>query len=267
LKYFGYLNAGKRGIPNMLDGLNDLIEVVRVNPDMLGSPWHDFNWRHRAGDMYCPNCGDFRKMDVANLNSARSEVNLVADIAEQIIPAVFYYSCAQCATRFTAIVYRGPEGSSLAVLPSCHGGLTTPNTPKGVAYYLDQANRAQSVGASSGSVAMFRGALEHLLFEQGYQTGMLGAKLNQLEENIKRGTAPKWAMEIDTDFLQVMKDLGNASIHPNDGNVEKQKLLDSELIAKMKSTFNLLLFLVYELPSKKDSILQELRARAGMIKK
>ncbi len=251
----------------MLDELYDLIEMVKANSGMMTSRWRGLQWNYRAADMYCPNCGDFRKMNVANAFSKTQEINLVGDIAEQIIPAVFYYSCAQCAIRFTAIVYRGPEGASLPVLPSCHGGLTTPHTPKGVAYYLDQANRAQSVGANSSAVAMFRGALENLLFEQGYQTGMLGTKLNQLEENIKRGAAPKWAMEIDTDFLQVMKDLGNASIHPNDGDVEKQKLLDNGLISKMKSTFNLLLFLVYELPHKKGSMLQELRGKAGLLKK
>jgi hypothetical protein len=34
------------------------------------------------------------------------------------------------------------------------------------------------VGANSAAVAMFRGALDHLLFEQGLKKGMCGQKLD-----------------------------------------------------------------------------------------
>lgn len=111
----------------------------------------------------------------------------------------------------------GQGGPELAVLQSCRGGLTTPQTPPAVAYYLDQAQRAQSVSARSAAVAMYRPALEHLLYEQGYKKGMLGTKLTDLEKDIAAGTAPKWAAELDTEFLALLKELGNASIHPNDG--------------------------------------------------
>jgi hypothetical protein len=166
---------------------------------------------------------------------------------------------------FTSVLYRGPEGPALATLPSTHGGLTTPHTPPGVAYYLDQAQRAHSVGANSATIAMFRGALEHLLFEQGFKTGMCGKKLADLEAEIVAKTAPKWAYELDTEFLQVMKELGDGSIHPNDGKVENQEKLDSSLIAKVKHTFQMLLFLIYEVPLHKQDRLSALRA--GVIKK
>ena len=58
----------------------------------------------------------------------------------------------QCDTEFTAVIHRGPTGPALAMLPSCFGGLTTPHTPDSVKYYLDQAQRCQSVGASSAAI-------------------------------------------------------------------------------------------------------------------
>lgn len=180
-------------------------------------------------------------------------------------PVLAILTCVQCDTLFTAVLYRGPEGKSLAVLPSTYGGLTTPHTPKGVAYYLDQAQRAKAVGANSAAVAMFRGALEHLLFEQGFKLGMSGKKLTDLEAAVKAGTAPKWAQELDGEFLQVMKQLGDGAIHPNDGNVAGQKVLDGDLIAKLTHTFQMLLFVIYELPHEKQKRLEGLRA--GIIKK
>jgi hypothetical protein len=246
----------------MLDELKDLIKVFRDNLSRSGKV-------ERAGDMYCPMCGDVRKMNFLPVYSLaeRRGINLVGDIAEQITPALFYYQCVQCATSYTGIVYNGQSGPALAVFPSCYGGLRTPHTPEGVAYYLDQASRSESTGANSAAIAMFRGALEQILFEQGYQTGMLSSKINKLEEDIKQSSAPKWAMEMDTEFLQVIKDLGNGSIHPNDGDVKKQAILDNDLISKVKFTFQMLLFTIYELPHKKTSLLTDLRTKAKILKK
>lgn len=210
-----------------------------------------------AGMLHCPVCGDDRRVHLTVLRKRdRSLKNL---------PILSTLQCVQCDTNFTAVLYQGPEGTSLAVLPSTYGGLTTPHTPKGVAYYLDQAQRAKAVGANSAAVTMFRGALEHLLFEQGFQKGMCGQKLSDLEAAVKAGKAPKWAQELDGDFLQVMKQLGDGAIHPGDGNVDNQKVLDSDLIAKLTHTFQMLLFTIYELPHEKQKRLDGLRA--GIIKK
>jgi len=194
-------------------------------------------------------------------------VNLAAPIAPQFVPPLFRFTCVQCDTQFTAVIYAGPDGPALAVLPSRRGGITTAHTPPGVAFYLDQAHRAQSVGANSAAIAMFRGALEHLLFEQKYTTGMLNGKLTKLDADIAAGTAPKWARDLDTDFLNVLKDLGNGAVHPNDGNVTTQATLDTALLARVTGTFHLLLMLVYEIPHMKDQALNELRAKAQVFKK
>jgi hypothetical protein len=207
--------------------------------------------------LHCPTCGDVRRMRVL--------VRFKTSGSSAPPPLLATMTCVQCDTLFTALLYQGPSGPALAVLPSTNGGLTTPHTPAGVGYYLDQAQRAHSIGANSAAVAMFRGALEHLLFDQGFKTGMCGKKITDLEAAIKAGTAPKWANELDTEFLTVMKQLGDGSIHPNDGDITKQEVLDSQLIAKVRHTFQLLLFLIYEVPLKKVERLSDLKA--AVIKK
>ena len=62
-----------------------------------------------------------------------------------------------------------------------------------------------------------------------------------------------------------MKELGDGAIHPNDGNVDNQKVLDTDLIAKLTHTFQMLLFMIYELPHEKQKRLDGLKA--GIIKK
>ena len=253
---------------SMLDTLDGLVGLLRKTPQIL-QPRDGFTVR--AGDLYCPPCGESRKVYVEPVYSPPMThgggLNLAGGIAEQLVPSLFVYSCVQCEAKFTAIVYNSPDGPALAVLPSCRGGLTTPHTPEGVGFYLDQAHKAQSIGANSATIAMFRGALEHLLFEQGYKKGMLGEKIKQLTDDISSGTAPKWALGLDVEFLNVLKDLGNGSIHPNDGDVKKQSELDNELLERVKTTFQMLLYLVYEEPFKKDELLSSLRVKANILKK
>ena len=210
-----------------------------------------------VGTLHCPKCGDTRRMD--------GIVFLKRDLYSCEPPMLVGLMCVQCDTASTAVLYEGPEGPALAVLPSTYGGLTTPHTPEGVAYYLDQAQRSRAIGANSATVAMFRGALEHLLYDQGFKKGMCGQKLGDLEAAVKAGTAPKWANELDAEFLTVMKKLGDGAMHPNDGDVKKQAVLDGALIASLTHTFQMLLFLIYELPHQKQQRLDGLKA--GIIKK
>jgi hypothetical protein len=72
---------------------------------------------------------------------------------------------------------------------------------------------------------------------------------------------------MDMEFLQVIRDLGNGSIHPNDGDVKKQETLDNDLISKVKYTFQMLLFSIYELPHRKASLLTDLRTKANILNK
>lgn len=245
----------------------------------------------RRGRLFCPGCGDFRSADVALLfesphaKAARDErdrrVRLQGtgsltggpaptpgpEIPCPGTPAVLIYRCRECGLKFTAFAYSTEAGEDLVVIPGRSGGMRTKNTPESVAFYLDQAARSESAGARSAAVAMYRGALEHLLFDQGYKAGMLGKKLEQLEAALAAGTAPAWARDLETDFLAVLKDLGNAAIHPNSGDTSKQSALDGELLARVKQVFLNLLDLVYEAPLRKKLALEELKKAAVSIKR
>lgn len=256
---------------SMLDDLSRIEEVLRKHAYLLrGQSSESFT----TPEMHCVKCGAARRMVIQGRYSALQEnsnetitMYLKSKGIGGVIPALLDYTCVQCVTRYTVLIYQGPTGPALAVLPTVLGGLTTPNTPERVAYYLDQAHKSHCVGANSAAVAMFRAALDHLLFEQGYKKGMTGEKVTALEKGIAAGTAPKWARELDPAFLGVLTKLGAGSIHPNDGDVKKQEVFDNALIAAIKATFAELLDTVYEADERKAARLSALKEAAEALKK
>ena len=102
--------------------------------------------------------------------------------------------------------------------------------------------------------------------DQGYKERMLGPKLQALEKGIADGTAPKWTLDLDTAFLKVIKDLGNASIHAEDPDVSKQSQLDTDLYMRVAQTFQELVDLIYEDPLRKAKRLSALQATAASLK-
>lgn len=230
---------------------------------------------HGSGRMYCTTCGHSHRMDVAVLYGPTCEPVEVdgqpgelkyAVTEDSMAPSLYQFICGECRTRYTALVYPSLNGSSLAVFPYSGGGLSTPRTPKSVAFYLDQAHKAQSVGALSAAVTMYRAALEHILFEQGFKVRMLGPKIAALKKAIEDGNAPAWARDLDIEFVEVLGELGNYSIHPNDGDIEKQRAFDAPLVARVKDALVELLDLVYEVPARRAERLEALRATKAQLK-
>lgn len=247
-----------------IDTLAGVVELLWRKPMPPDSLFGD-------GAMHCVVCGRLARMSVRAISRDGSPRGISPsrfEIESALPPALFKYTCAQCEVEYIALVYAGPSGQELAVFSPKLGGLSTLDTPPGVAYYLDQAHRDESVSAMTSAVAMYRGALEHLLFQQGYdKAGMLSSKIAALEKDIKAKTAKAWAIELETEYLTIMNQLGNGSIHPNDGDVTKQAQLDRGLIASVKELFGILLFLVYEVPFEKGQRLAALRAKAAIFKK
>ena len=139
--------------------------------------------RVQAHGYYCVECGGKRRMIIGRLHwlSPGVSVRLEGDLSELFVgPALFSMVCLQCGTQHTALVHLGPDGYELAIFSAERGGFSTPSTPSNVSYYLDQAHRAESVGATSAAAGMYRSALEMLLYEQGYKNGMLGQKIKDL---------------------------------------------------------------------------------------
>lgn len=189
------------------------------------------------------------------------------DLAKSLVPSLFLLTCVQCGSAFSAMIADMEGMPSLVIAPSTFGGLRTPHTPPGVSYYLDQAFRAKSMSALSAALAMYRAALEHLLFEQGYKDGMLGAKIKQLDLDIAVQKAPPTLQTLETEFLTLLKQLGDGAIHPNDGDITRQASIDTGLIAMVEQTISHLLFLVYEAPHEKQQTLGRLRAAATTLQK
>lgn len=248
--------------------LSDIVELLTAHADGV----LDKGQHYTIGNLYCPRCSDVRRTTAKCVVSPFSDpfrastaprIATVSRLRQigiaALVPSLFQLQCVQCSTGFTAVIFKGPDGPSLAVLPSSHGGVTTAHTAAPVKYYLDQAHRSQSVGGYSAAVAMYRAALEQLLFDQGYKKGMLADKIKQLESDVKAGTAPRWALDLDSAFLKVIKDLGNAAIHPNQGNIKKQAALDTKLIARVQAMFLYVLKLVYERDAEAKGHLAALR--------
>ena len=96
---------------------------------------------------------------------------------------------------------------------------------------------------------------------------MLAAKIKKLEEDAAAGSGPKWARELDTQYLTVLKEIGNGAIHANGGDIAKQAVLDGELVVQVEATISGLLFEVYELPHLKMQRLQELTTAARVLRR
>ena len=119
-----------------------------------GASWYEGGSTIAEG-LYCPTCGDTRRANIRALyfpfkgeeagltrrtstpplprNAFPSDAEhkrhisqeideAVNHIIKQLIPSVFLISCVQCDTQFTAMIYQGPEGPALAMLPSTPGG-------------------------------------------------------------------------------------------------------------------------------------------------
>lgn len=178
-------------------------------------------------------------------------------------PAVYAAICVQCDHAYLLVVHSGPEGVELAALPSSYGGLATPNTPKAVAYYLDQANRARSLGALSAAAAMYRASLDQLLFHEGFKNGTLGIKIRDLQQT---NPPPHWYAALDPAYLQVINWIGSGAIHPNDGDVDRQQVIDRGVTEAVDALFTEILDLIYEQPQHRRDRLSKVRKVADHLK-
>ena len=259
-----------------LDGLRAAVQ--------LHAPETQHNFAIVTGT-HCPQCGDDRRLVLSALlwtnrwtpqKIHRRQLGVVLEgqggvppLSEypadsEPDPAVYSAVCLQCEHVYLLVVHSGPDGLELAALPSSYGGLATPKTPDPVAYYLDQANRARSVGALSAAAAMYRAALDQLLFHEGYEKGTLGVKIRELEA---ADPAPSWYTNLDPAYLEVINWIGSGAIHPNDGNVDHQKVIDRDITEAVDALFTEILDLVYERPDQRKARLSTVRRVAEQLKR
>jgi hypothetical protein len=89
---------------------------------------------------------------------------------------------------------------------------------------------------------------------------MLGPKIVALLREIEAGTAKQWARDLRSEYLTVIKKLGDAAIHPGDGRVERQEALDNALLRQLEITFAELLAVVYEREHEEAERLEALKS-------
>jgi hypothetical protein len=189
---------------------------------------------------------------------------IVLPPSDEPSPSLFVAICLECESLMTLVVFPGPQGMQLVALPSTYGGLSTPNTPESVAFYLDQAQKCQAMGALSAAVAMYRAALEHVLHEQGYTDGMLGKRIAAL---VADEEPPEWRDRLGEEYLGVINKLASAAIHANNGDVSQQLVFDAELLQGVRELFIELLDEIYEQPKIRADRFARLQGAAGSIER
>ena len=224
------------------------------------------------GSLHCPGCSDERRMFIREtyvayraFYPAPRDGGMIhkAELHTGCLHAVFILRCAQCDTTFTAVMYHGPSGHTLCLLPSTHGGLATPHSPESVKFYCDQASRAAAVGAYTAALAMLRPAVDVVLELHGYTRKWLGDKLADLEEAIQKGVAPQWAVQYDKEFLIALKKLANDALHTRAERVaalaQKQ---DDAIYRESEISIAQLLDVIYERPGRDRLRLEKLKNAA-----
>ncbi|HYS21208.1 MAG TPA: hypothetical protein VEO73_09000 [Gemmatimonadales bacterium] len=225
-------------------------------------------WRPGQGPIYCPGCGDQRQASVYFFSGGSpwqhkaSELGVEYLISEQVHVLCM---CRQCNFSYMGCVFKSDDESPIYVLvPTRPGGVVTPHTPTSVAYYLDQAQRAEGLGATAAALPMYRAALDRVLYIAGFKKGTCGQKLKALEEAKEGDAAPDWADRVDADLLDILKRLGDGVIHPDEDeenlNLKAWSEQDAQLLGQVKAAFTLLLHEVYEVKNKREQLKAQLKA-------
>ena len=231
----------------------------------------------------CSECGDVRNVAVSTIYSqcyvfkpsapgvqetakflSLSEVSNTGVSAPGLLGNLFELRCLQCHSKMTVLIHHGADGPELLCFSSSYSGPRTPNSPPEVKYYLEQATRSQSVGANSAAVAMYRSALEQILHGHGYTKGTCGYRVGKLKEDIDDGKAPDPLKSLKPGFLRILKELGDGAVHPNDGDITKQKALDDNVLRALNKTFAALLDHIYEAPARAKVDEQLIEQAAGV---
>jgi len=212
--------------------------------------------------LFCTKCNGNRRVSISTIipisTKQLGELPHSFDVLDvpKSTPGLFNIKCLDCREFYTVLFYWHKKKPTMIVLPSYPADAGTPNTDEDVKYYLDQAYRSQFFGANSAAVAMYRSALEMLLFKKGYKMRMLGPKVEKLEKDRKAGTAKKWAMELNPYEIKLIKKLAESAIHPNDGDTSKQSVFNDKVLNGIKTIFKELLYKVYEKEKEEKENLQ-----------
>lgn len=212
-----------------IDGLREALHDKRPDTGELRS----------AYNLHCNACGGMRRMTV--FAGALKVPEL--EPGQLLMPRIMEARCPDCASFLWFVVHERDGQIEVATLSEQPNNGRLPTAPAGVRYYMDQADRALSFAAYSAAAAMYRATLEHVLHEQGFTTGTLGKRLSDL---LAAASPPAWLARLTPDMLSLINKVGNGAIHANDGDIERQAVLDLELCRLLRDCVGDIVFDIYE---------------------
>ncbi len=224
----------------IISDTNDLIEYHKMFPS---TP---------RAKCYCPACNDMRVGDVYITNYIIHGSNSYRGES-----TIYVHKCLQCEHETILILHKVDDELTMTSVYSTNQAFDSNTVNKSVCYYMSEALRAESSGAYSASMAMYRATLDCLLYDQGFHEGMLGRKISEMK--IKH---PKWLDGIDERILTVIQKLGNESIHPNNGDIDLQKKFDRDLLFDVKLALSILIKHVYIYPAEERKIVERLSSKS-----
>ena len=260
-------------IMDPLDKLDDIKQLERLFTNNPKALLRIYNQKAPVflGELFCRDCGIYQRMEIrvtylpcsetvdrasfesmtrnnpaGAIHASQTKFILGQPLMPQVVPALMMYKCPRCKHESTAVIFRGPDGPDVAVFATTYGGLSTAHTPKRVAQCLDEAHRTKTVSAYAATLAMYRAALDAILSEQRYTKPTCGAKIIQLEADIKAGKGRPWTKHIDPDMLKAMKKLADKLLHCDDDCVPDWNVLNSDHVATVEGILAVLLDRVYE---------------------
>jgi hypothetical protein len=88
---------------------------------------------------------------------------------------------------------------------------------------------------------------------------MVGKKIADLESDMKNGKAPNWSRDLNTEYLKVIKELGNSSLHISAADIQSEKSIETMDIKEVELALDRMLFVIYEKSKEEDASLKRLK--------
>lgn len=217
---------------------------------------------------YCPKCkrmsyGQFKYlMDNRAISGMMYQIGEYADNFQidyylknlyEGKSSICVHTCRQCHNETFLIRHTVDGEPTLTFVYSTSLQYDTSCVPDGINYYMGQAFKSKSVGAYSAAMAMYRSALEFLLYESEFKESRLVDKIKSFEK-----TPPAWATSLSSQFMDIIRELGNDSVHPNGGSISEQEKFDFEMLEAVEETLNELIERAYILPQREKERLSVL---------
>lgn len=177
--------------------------------------------------------------------------NLISDLDTIFIMA----RCCHCENYSNVLIYKENSKPSISVIHEKYDISSSNDIPYNITYYINEALKCKNVNAYSASVAMYRTALDNLLYDNGYTQNKLASKISQLEEDKASGKDDSWLYFINEESLDTLRQLGNYSVHPNNGNINIQEAFyDEKFIHSINKMFKIILDCIYIKPKELENI-------------